>query len=101
MSRYVDTSKPLSKSDREYLLARGYEDQVAAIDARTDAEASDELEVEPDLEVDDDLQPYEEMTLAQLQDECRARELPVGGTKPQLIKRLEDDDKLRAQQNPQ
>lgn len=97
MSRYVDPTKPLSDKDREYLLARGYEDQVAAMDARADESDSDNLEVPVELEVDDDLEPYEEMSLAALQDECRRRELPVGGTKAQLVARLEENDALQAQ----
>ena len=99
MSRQVDTSKPLSDKDRSYLLSRGYEDQVAAIDAREEQNQNDELEVPSELVVDDDLEPYEEMSLVDLQEECRRRELPVSGTKPQLIKRLEENDALREQAN--
>lgn len=95
MSRQVDTSKPLSKSDREYLLARGYEDQVAAIDAREAANDADSVPAELVVDEDDELEPYEEMNLAALQDECRKRELPVGGTKAQLVQRLEEDDARR------
>jgi hypothetical protein len=99
MSRYVDPNKPLSDSDRAYLLARGYDEQVATMDARAESAERGELEVETELVVDDDLVPYEEMLLPALQEECRQRELPVGGTKPQLIKRLEENDALREQQS--
>jgi hypothetical protein len=98
MSRYVDPHKPLSDSDRAYLLARGYDDQVARMDADADRDESAEVEVPTELVVDDDLEPYEDMSLADLQEECRNRELPVTGTKAQLVKRLEDNDALRAQQ---
>src|SRR5688572_28096011 len=97
MSREIDPSKPLSESDRQYLLARGCEEQVASIDARQAEEDSDDLEVPTELVVDDE-EPYEDMTLAALQDECRSRQRPVGGTKQQLVSRLEEDDARRVAQ---
>jgi hypothetical protein len=97
MSRAIDMTKPLSDDDRAYLLARGYDEQVASHDARF--ENSDHLQVPVELEVDDEdeLPPYEEMSLADLQKECRARELPVGGNKAEVIKRLEEHDALVAE----
>jgi hypothetical protein len=95
----VDPNKPLSDEDRAYLYARGYDDQVARMDAEADRQESGEVTVPTELVVDDDLPAYEDMSLADLQDECRARELPISGTKPQLIKRLEENDRLREQQS--
>lgn len=39
---------------------------------------------------------YEEQTVAELQDELRARDLAVSGTKDELIARLEEDDEAKA-----
>lgn len=97
MSRYVDPTKPLSDEDRAYLLSRGYEEQVANQDRRFADGEDGEIEVPTELEVDDDLPEYNEMSLGDLQDECRKRELPITGNKAQLVKRLEDDDAANEQ----
>ena len=41
------------------------------------------------------VKPYDEWTVAELQEECRNRELPVSGRKDDLIQRLEDDDDMQ------
>lgn len=40
----------------------------------------------------EDVPPYEDWTVKELQDECRARGLTVSGTKAELVSRLEEDD---------
>ncbi len=84
MSREIDRTKPLSKKDREYLLARGREQEVAQLDADFGNEPED----------DEDEESYEKMTVDELKAELADREppLPVSGTKAELIKRLEEDD---------
>ena len=58
MSRYVDPNAPLSDSDRAYLLARGYDDQVAAMDERQ--ANPDQVEVPSELIVEEgDEEPHE------------------------------------------
>lgn len=42
MSREIDTSKPLSSEDRQYLMERGSEQQVAYLDQLHGVELSDE-----------------------------------------------------------
>ena len=46
----------------------------------------------PPSDEDDEIPPYEDWTAEELRDECRTRNLIVGGTKPELIKRLEAND---------
>lgn len=41
--------------------------------------------------------PYEDRTVAQLQDELAARGLPTSGLKAELVDRLREDDQLHAQ----
>lgn len=59
-------------------------------------EAPDEPQADlPPLEgtaADDEAQGYEAQTVEDLKDELRERDLPVSGTKDELIARLEEDD---------
>lgn len=43
---------------------------------------------------------YDEKTVAELQDELRARDLPVSGNKDELVSRLQDDDAKPADAEP-
>lgn len=83
MSRNVPMDKPLSDSDRDYLLSRGMEARVAQLDERFGAP-------EPD---DDGFDTnYEEWTVAELEDELRRRKLSTSGKKPDLVNRLQASD---------
>lgn len=42
----------------------------------------------------DDICEYGDLTVKELKEECRKRELKVGGYKKDLVKRLEDDDNV-------
>lgn len=122
MSRTIDLTKALSEEDREYLLARGREQQVFANDAQfsDDPEAIQralyipgtavdkpegvpETPNEPfddgaeDAETEDN---YETWNHDKLQEEIRRRnseyaeefQMAVSGTKKELIARLREDD---------
>jgi len=55
-------------------------------------ETEEEDEPEEDEEGDEEEQDYSEMSLSELKEELKERELKVSGKKPALIKRLEKDD---------
>lgn len=57
-----------------------------------DLMAGDEEEEEEDEEGDEEEQDYSEMSIGELKEELKERELKVSGKKPALIKRLEKDD---------
>lgn len=78
----------------------GTAEQRAARRAQLEAElaalsADDEEDVDP--EDDDELPPYSEWTVPALDAELKRRSLSVNGTKPEKVKRLEDDDTLNAE----
>jgi len=119
MARDIDLTKPLSERDREYLLARGREQQVFNNDAQftNDPEAraralyipgtaidkaegvldTPPADAAPDGETEDN---YETWTHDKLQEEIRSRnatyeeefQMPVSGTKAELVARLREDD---------
>lgn len=95
MSRYVDPSKPLSDSDREYLLARGYDDQVASMDQRF-AGDGDHLQVPSEIVVDDeegdDYDDDSAWTYQDLQQEARNRGLTATGKREEIVARLREND---------
>lgn len=105
MSREVDLSKPLSDEDREYLHSRGLHTTVERMDSQfgsepTDPDAADNSAPAPG----GDEQPpenYNEWTVQDLQEEIRERnetappdrQMPVVGKKPELVARLQEDDR--------
>lgn len=138
MSMEVDQSTPLTREERKYLLERGQESLVAALDERHGTSAADYADLyegdgtglsfepvgqgeraadrkrrlleelaaieaaenpdggdEGDDEVADD-RPYSEWSPAELDAELATRGLASGGTKPQKVKRLEEDDAANA-----
>lgn len=73
-------SKDEAAYNLEYLEARGRTAEVARInELRGDA---------PSADGDD----YSDMTVDELQDELRERDLPVSGNKDELIQRLQEAD---------
>lgn len=95
MSRQVDLTAPLSEDDRNYLHSRGLHTTVE----RVDAEHGTEVPSEGDGE--EEPLNYNEWTVQELQDEIRDRnmnrpvdnQLSVAGKKPDLVARLEADDR--------
>lgn len=69
-------------TERDRLLAR-----LAALDAE---------EADPE-EADDEVDPYEVWAPKELDAELKRRGLPGGGTKPEKVARLEEDDAKAAQ----
>lgn len=86
MSRQVDLTKPLSDDDRAYLLSRGQNAMVTRMDEQF---AEPEPASAPEQEQSDGL---ENMTVDELKDLLRTRNLPVGGTKDELVSRLREAD---------
>ncbi len=99
MSRFVDPNKPLSDSDRAYLLARGYDDQVAAMDERQRSKEAGEIEVPSELVIDEDEDDYDDETAwayTDLQQEARNRQLNAGGKREEIVARLRQHDAANA-----
>lgn len=98
MSRFVDPHAPLSDEDRAYLLARGYDDQVAAMDERQ--ADPDRLQVEPEeIVVEDEGDDYDDesvWTYSDLQQEARNRGLAANGKREEVVARLRKHDEENA-----
>ncbi len=75
----IDIDQPLSAHDRQYLADR----DTRYRDILRTGEVSAEGQVP---------ESYEDWTVAQLQDELAARELPTGGRKGELVNRLAEND---------
>lgn len=99
MGKIIDWSKPLSEEDAAWAeqfpsLNGG---MLAANREQFPPEPEDSLEGE-----DDEFVPYDKWTVAELTTEAKRRNseegkaLPVTGTKPVLVKALEDDDAAAA-----
>lgn len=86
MSRQIDTTQPLSQADRDYMMTRGREAEVARIDAQFGVDSYDEEIVD---------EPYDKWKVEELRDEATARSLTVkpDAKKADLIKALEENDK--------
>lgn len=96
MSRYVDPSKPLSDSDRAYLLSRGYDETVSNWDTRLGRMNDDIVEVPAELVIDeddeDDYDDESKWTYQDLQQEARDRQLSAGGKREEIVARLRAHD---------
>lgn len=57
-----------------------------------DSTEGDEDESEDGEDDEDEVAPYDEWDYQELKDEAKRRELSAGGSKEQLVKRLQDDD---------
>lgn len=99
MAREIDFSKPLDEDDIHYLRARTWlvdeaelqgfsiRDQVHNGLSEQDSDEESGNEEQGEEEID-----YSEASVAELKAELERRNLPVGGNKPELIARLEEDD---------
>ena len=84
MARQIDFSKKLTADEEQYVADRPWLRQDAELQGfDLAASADDEFEVEGG---------YAEWTVDQLKEELGNRELSKGGSKPELISRLEEDD---------
>jgi hypothetical protein len=104
MSRTIDTTQwPLSKEDREYMLSRGRESELADLDTfHASLKDPDLARVEaPAITVDQTDEPYTKWKVAELEEEIRLRNAeredidkiePSSGVKADLVAALEADD---------
>jgi hypothetical protein len=72
---------------RDQLLA-----ELAALDEAEATDEDDEDDEADESDGDEDTRPYAEWTVPELDAQLKARELPTSGTKPEKVKRLEEDD---------
>ena len=79
-----------------YIDAKVNGRDIEIVVSGNDADDEDSDLIAPDTALaaalDAGLKPYAEWTNAELSDECRNRDLPVSGTKDELIERLEASD---------
>jgi hypothetical protein len=78
--------QPLAQGESRATRRERLQRELDELDA---AEAGDDDEVDDD-EVDD--RPYSEWTVTELDAQLKVRELPTSGSKPDKVKRLEEDD---------
>lgn len=98
MSREIDLYEPLSKTDKQYLIDRGLENQVhenelrfsrsdhvtgIAADSDADSAADD-----GDVDAMSDEEWVDSLTADELRDELKERKLSTTGLKPELQERL-------------
>lgn len=96
MSRKIDLTKPLSSDDAEYLRQRGGLPENAVLEDDSSGEADDTEESDNSEEFEDTESEEEEspgefsgMTLEELKAIARAKNISVGGSKAELVERLE------------
>lgn len=92
MARNIDFDGPLSQEDLDYIAQRPWlsdEAKLRGVELVVGETTEEDGETTED---DEDELSYEDMTVAQLKDELKERELSTDGNKADLIARLEGDD---------
>lgn len=84
MSKQLDLTKPLDQETIDYLLTKW---PVEKVEYWVALASGSEFGEEPPEEVE-----YGDLTVPELQDRLRARDLPTSGNKQELIDRLEEAD---------
>lgn len=114
MGRKIDFSQPLTADELAYVNDRpwlrhdaelqGFEvlteddeftvetDDETEDDGAGDGDADDEADEAGDDEEEEDDESYSDWNVDQLKEELKTRELPVSGSKEQLVQRLEESD---------
>lgn len=96
MAREIDLTKPLSEEDAAYVSQRPWLQAEITL-----MERNGELEydlhpaapaVEEEEEESEDEETYDDLTVAQLKEDLKSRDLSVEGNKATLIARLIEDD---------
>ena len=84
MSKQLDLTKPLSQEEIDDLLTRF---PVEKVEYWAALASGSEFGEEPPEDIE-----YGDLTVPELQDRLRARDLPTGGNKQELVDRLEEAD---------
>lgn len=84
MSKQLDLTKPLSQEQIDELLTKW---PVEKVEYWVALASGSEFGEEPDEEVE-----YGDLTVPELQDRLRSRDLPTAGNKQELVDRLEEAD---------
>lgn len=114
MTREIDFSKPLNADDAQYVQERPWLAQDATLRGETVEYEDDDFVVDdsdnisnqnqggnglvtsgslnPSAQVEDTSGDYADKNVEELKDLLRERDLPVSGSKEQLIERLVEDD---------
>jgi len=102
MSREIDLYEPLSKTDKQYLIDRGMENQVnenqlrfsrsdhvTGIAVDSDADNTDNSDADDnDVDAMSDEEWVDSLTVDELRAELKEREQSTAGNKPELQERL-------------
>ena len=105
MSREIDLYEPLSKTDKQYLIDRGMENQVNENELRfsrsdhvtglavdntdgSDGSDADTAGSDTDADADTDEEWVNSLTVEELRDELKERKQSTVGLKPELQERL-------------
>lgn len=80
MSRQIDTDKPLSDEDLQYLVDRN---ETVALERARAADAGRDFKPDPG-----GVKAVEDMTVEELKDELKERDLPHSGNKDELQQRV-------------
>lgn len=91
MVRKIEGNEPTSVDDALYLHARGKLPTPAGVNNREQLIESFE-ETYGDGASSDDDESYDALSVDELKDELKARELSTSGNKKDLVARLEEDD---------
>lgn len=95
MARNIDLTKPLSEDDAAYVSQRPWLQAEIALMERNGELEYDLNPATPVVEEEDeteDEETYEDLTVAQLKEDLKSRDLSVEGNKATLIARLVEDD---------
>ena len=85
MSKQLDLTKPLDQKTIDDLLSKY---PVEKVEYWASIASGSEFGEEPEEDVE-----YGDLTVPELQDRLRARDLPTGGNKQELVDRLEESEK--------
>jgi len=104
MAKVLRTYVHVTKSDNSVvILAAGdtVPEDLAEYVTNPKAFVELDLEREEQDEQESGEESYEDLTIDELKDKLKGRELPVSGNKPDLIERLQFDDLEREEQDEQ
>lgn len=98
MARNIDLAKPLSEEDAAYVSQRPWlQAEIELMERNGELEydlhpAAEAVEEEEEEQEDEETESYEGLTVAQLKEDLKSRDLSVEGNKATLIARLIESD---------